>query len=100
MSRASWAWLLLLCVAGCESPLAQYGKAVDELEKRASFDLNCPREQIEWTSLGERTRGATGCGRQASYLWVCQRANDKYGRDIGRYDDDSCQWLIQGQASR
>jgi hypothetical protein len=92
MNRASWAGLLLLCVAACESPTAKFAKRVDELERQASFDLNCPREQIQWTTLGERTRGATGCGRQASYVWVCTRPRDMY--------DDGCQWIMNSAASR
>jgi hypothetical protein len=92
MKRASWTWLLLLCVGACESPTAKFAEHVDELEKRASFDLNCPREQIEWTTLGKRTRGATGCGRQASYAWVCAREGDMY--------DDACQWILNSAAQR
>jgi hypothetical protein len=93
MKRASLMVLLSLCLGACESPEAKLAKQVDDLERRASFDLNCPREQIDWTTLSERSRGATGCGRQASYVWVC-RQNPHYAYE------DTCEWFMNGAATR
>ena len=34
--------------------------------KRAKFDLEC--ERVDVSELGDRTFGATGCGRRATYI--------------------------------
>lgn len=39
-------------------------------EKRASFDLQCPREQLTRTYLGSATFGMAGCGKTITYLFV------------------------------
>ena len=39
-------------------------------EKRASFDLQCPREQLKRTYLGDGTFGMSGCDRTITYLFV------------------------------
>jgi hypothetical protein len=49
-----------------------------QIEPRAAFDLNCPREQIQialidgGTSTG--TYGATGCGGRVRYETMCSVA--------------------------
>jgi hypothetical protein len=40
----------------------------DAVVRRASFDLRCPEEKIEWEDLGNRTFGVEGCGKQATYV--------------------------------
>ena len=40
------------------------------LRKRAAFDLQCQEQGLEVIDLGGGTRGVTGCGRQATYVWV------------------------------
>lgn len=39
-------------------------------EKRASFDLQCPREQITRTYLGSGTFGMRGCEKTITYMFV------------------------------
>jgi len=56
--------VLLACIflaGGC----AIYENAV---RKRATFDLDCPKEQLEIEKLGVGTYGVRGCGRKASYV--------------------------------
>lgn len=53
----------------------------DAARGRASFELSCPKEQIQTTPLGEwasaglmtadRVIGVTGCGRKAVYVARC-----------------------------
>ena len=57
-------FLLILCLGtvACHPP-------TDTLVKRASFDLKCPKEQLTVSDLGERTKGVTGCDKQATYVF-------------------------------
>src|SRR5687768_24015 len=43
----------------------------ENLLRRASFDLDCPAEQLEDVSLNEwhTTMGVKGCGRRFTYIW-------------------------------
>ena len=40
----------------------------DAVMSRAPFDLDCPKESIQVQELGDRTFGAEGCGRKATYV--------------------------------
>jgi hypothetical protein len=40
------------------------------LVKRASFDLDCT-EPLGVTNIDDKTRGVRGCGRQATYVELC-----------------------------
>ncbi|MGA9519946.1 MAG: hypothetical protein WBV82_00700 [Myxococcaceae bacterium] len=40
---------------------------IPDVRARAEFDLNCPRVQIRVTNLDASTRGASGCGKRATY---------------------------------
>jgi hypothetical protein len=39
----------------------------DPVRRRATFDLQCDRSKIEIVEIDWTTRGARGCGRQATY---------------------------------
>jgi len=54
------------------------------LVKRASFDLGCA-EPLGVTNIDDRTRGVRGCGRQATYVQLCDAPVDVVTR--------SCVWL-------
>lgn len=43
--------------------------------KRASFDMNCPAEQLDTFLLDEHTRAVVGCGKRASYNHICTESN-------------------------
>lgn len=40
----------------------------EQLFSRASFEFNCPREQIELFRMAGRQVGATGCGQRGVYV--------------------------------
>jgi hypothetical protein len=42
------------------------------LVKRASFDLDCPREKLVWRKFDDQTYGVQGCGQKATYIESCQ----------------------------
>lgn len=44
------------------------GIATANLRRRASFDLDCPEDDLEIVSLGAQTKGVRGCGRQGTYV--------------------------------
>lgn len=86
---------LLLCfvfvtgAVGCLSA-AEGRKTMNQLLRRAAFDLRCPEIEIEAQSLGPRTVGVRGCGAQASYLLICNE------RMIPR----RCSWVMNGAITR
>jgi hypothetical protein len=79
------ALLVGLAVSGC----ATTEKRGDLLRKRAAFDLHCTRDELSVTRLDERTRGVTGCGRQATYLYTCERPNNAF--------DPGCSWVMNNR---
>ena len=39
------------------------------LAQRASFDFNCPQQQLRFVDMGDNlARGVEGCGRRATYV--------------------------------
>ncbi|MBU1410617.1 hypothetical protein KKC22_03775 [Myxococcota bacterium] len=40
--------------------------------KRATFDLNCPRDQMNIVDLSNDTYGVAGCNQRATYLVQCE----------------------------
>jgi hypothetical protein len=58
-------FLLAALAAGCATMDESY--AVPALHKQASFDLNCPADQLQIQEIGEDKYGVEGCHRRASY---------------------------------
>lgn len=54
--------LVFSLLLGCGTATTQ------QLQKRASFDLECPVKDLEIIEIDYDTRGVRGCGRQATYL--------------------------------
>jgi hypothetical protein len=88
--------LVLLSASSCaftvEAARARAQERIDQLTKRASFDLECPALQLHVTCLsGEsdtsgvtlcNTAGVRGCGRKATYVRV--------------FGVESSRWLMNG----
>jgi len=55
------------------------------LVNRAAFDLNCT-EPLGVTPIDAKTRGVRGCGKQATYVQICDAAIDNPLR--------SCVWVM------
>ncbi len=53
----------------------------NQLVRRAQFDLQCANEELAFTPIDNRTQGVSGCGRQATYVEVCQPGS-------------SCTWVL------
>jgi len=85
--------LLTTALGGCFSVANYNVKMRNQLVGRASFDLNCPQNQINAVVLGTSNEwvtsyGVTGCGHRASYVlsdseWV---ANVTDGRAASSED--------------
>jgi hypothetical protein len=55
------------------------GIAADQLRTQAVYDMQCPSDQLTFTSLGGRqvgvgdevttVQGVSGCGKRSSYTW-------------------------------
>lgn len=52
------------------SGLALSGCAAKMLEKRAAFDLQCPKGELQFHDTGPGSKGVTGCGQQVTYVWT------------------------------
>ena len=74
--------------AGCATagPSAAERRKDRQLVKRAAFDLDCPTEPVSITRIDEKTRGVRGCGRQATYVELCDGPADNVTR--------SCVWVM------
>ncbi len=64
------------------------GASVQQLRARATFDLQCPGPQTEVIELDERTRGVRGCGKQMTYVEVCDNRPDGW----------HCTWVLNAPA--
>jgi hypothetical protein len=51
---------------------------MQDLRKRASFDLSCEASKIELSPLDSgTTMGASGCGKKATYVYAAVDANER-----------------------
>jgi hypothetical protein len=71
-------------------PFACGGATVEQLGPRASFDLNCPSNQLSVVKLDERTMGVQGCGQRATYVESCTSV-DGYGKH-------GCTWVMNNDS--
>jgi hypothetical protein len=72
MKRAYGLFVALgLGVTGCAS-VDTY--AMPALKKQASFDMNCPEDQLQVAETGTYKYGVKGCGKRATYaMYACNR---------------------------
>lgn len=79
---------LAVCLASLISACALSTNATwDQLSKRASFDLDCPSETLEYVEIDERTVGVKGCDQRATYVEMCKPcANGYMGCE--------CSWIL------
>lgn len=75
-------FMLVSLVGGCRKKIVVTGisihesywqRAVESLEERASFDLDCPTDQLSYRLFGKVGRhashiGVEGCGNRAAYV--------------------------------
>ena len=70
LAKQRWvfAWVAGASLAGCApSPQAE------DLRVRASYDMQCSDQRdIKVTDVGNDTYDASGCGKRATYHWVCK----------------------------
>jgi len=86
----------LMFVVGCWATSSTNANAsMQQLKRRASFDLNCPAEKVTVLPLDPRTRGVRGCDRQATYVEVCKET----GGDLC-IADCGCTWVLNGPAMK
>lgn len=82
--RISVVVLAATAATGCTT-----GATHAQLVNRAAFDLNCDAAAISVVEIDELTRGARGCGRQATYVEVCN------GPKVGENSHNtSCTWVM------
>jgi hypothetical protein len=76
--------------AGCATsgPSATELLSNRRLVNRAAFDLDCPTQPLDIISIDKGTRAVSGCGRQATYVEICDGPWDNPYR--------TCTWLKNG----
>jgi hypothetical protein len=55
-------WVLASTLFACAVP-------VEQLRTRAAYDFECPESQLVITTIDESTKGVSGCGRSATYIY-------------------------------
>jgi hypothetical protein len=78
----------LFVVGGLGAGCVETPPAVHPVVKQAQFDLNCPRSELRYMKLDEKTIGVTGCGGRAKYVALCRTTNP--GTIAA---SDECQWV-------
>ena len=58
----------LAILAGCALQTKDDSYAVPALHKQASFDLNCPSEQLQIMETSKDKYGVEGCNKRTSYV--------------------------------
>ena len=87
-------WALVAALAVCGMGCAMYD-AKAALVRRASFDLQCPAEQLQTTRLGNNTEGVVGCGQRATYVNKCPNPSQA----LASVGEDQCPWLLNGDTA-
>lgn len=64
----------------------------EPLDPRASFDLECPEEKLRYTELNEDSWGVRGCGKQATYMWICN-TKGYFRSGAVLVPSKKCQWV-------
>jgi hypothetical protein len=72
MMRKTLGLIAIALFTGCAS-------SYEMVKQRASFEFGCPSERIATTQLAGAAIGATGCGKQATYIW--DRSSVSWARD-------------------
>jgi hypothetical protein len=74
--------LLFVCAlaVGCATT------SVNPLTQRAMFDLQCPRENLRYVKIDDRSYGVIGCDKRATYIQSCQ----------GQGWNEECTWVLNG----
>lgn len=66
-ARSTWLSLLAALPLGCGVYTSDMGSFMDRGMPRAVYELQCPKERLQVTDLGDGTMGVRGCGKQAIY---------------------------------
>lgn len=77
--------LLGLLASGC---FASSGASADSLLTRATFDMQCPGPGLQVVNIDVRTKGVRGCGKQMTYVEVCDNRPDGW----------HCTWVLNAPA--
>jgi hypothetical protein len=77
--------LLALAATGC---FGASGASLEQLRARATFDLQCPSPETQLLDIDVRTKGVRGCGKQLTYVEVCDNRPDGW----------HCTWVLNAPA--
>jgi hypothetical protein len=91
VSARSFILALLLFQSACAAA------TLEQLRRRASFDLDCPEGELEVVELDERTKGVRGCGRRATYIEHCDRVYTEQtigAQSSGSTAKTDCTWVM------
>lgn len=66
--------------SSCASSVSNIQHLKQELGGRASFELKCPKEKLQFRCLNENCdeAGVAGCGRRVVYLWIRKNSGGRW----------------------
>lgn len=84
--KAALGLFLLVPLGSCATT-----SELDNLRKRASFEMNCPENQLRISNLDEEGKayGVNACGQRAVYLWHCS----------GGGLMEECKWVLNSNST-
>jgi hypothetical protein len=96
--------LLPLVLVACtrNSNVKSPAETVAALKVRAASDFACTPSDIKTTTVDDRTKIVTGCGRRATYVEHCETCTDtglQMMTGIVAMDRCNCTWTLDGAAS-
>jgi hypothetical protein len=81
-------FVALVGAVGLTGCVGAGGASFEQLRARATFDLQCPAPSTQFFDLDERTKGVRGCGKQMTYVEVCDNRPDGW----------HCTWVLNAPA--
>jgi len=69
---------------------------VATVKTRASFDLNCPEDEVRGRWLDDNTLGVTACGKRATYVKECH--SNVTTSPLAAAMSEDCRWIMNNSA--
>jgi hypothetical protein len=94
--------LLPFALAHCYPETKSPADTVASLKVRAASDFACTPTDIKTTTIDDRTRVATGCGKRATYVEHCETCTDTALQAVSgivAMDRCNCTWMLDGMGT-
>lgn len=86
MGRRRMSVVLAVVAVSASLALAGCGPPEQTLRARSGYDFNCPETQLSVVTIDDITRGVSGCGQKATYIFSCEHGHNGYA--------ENCTWVL------